>query len=173
MLPKIEEIKRRRKALELTQAELSSLSGISQSLLVKIEAGRVSPTYEKAEKIFDALESIELKNEKTAADVMNRNVTIAKESDEIRKAAALMKQKGISQLPVTDSRDRIIGSISERSILENFGKKIVSDALDDPLPAIGSKTPLTTVIDLLKHNSAVLVMEKHKIAGIITKSDVI
>ena len=63
MLPKIEDIKRRRKILELTQTELAKMAGISQSLLVKIEAGRVSPTYDKAERIFLALESIETKNE--------------------------------------------------------------------------------------------------------------
>jgi predicted transcriptional regulator len=173
MLPKIEDIKRRRKILGLTQTKLAEMAGISQSLLVKIEAGRVSPTYDKAERIFLALESIETKNEKKATDVMNKNVLFAKENQEIKKVAALMKQKGISQLPVIDSHDIIIGSISERSILENQGKKLVSDALDDNLPTVSGKTPLTTVIDLLKHNSAILVFDKHKIVGIITKGDVI
>ena len=173
MLPKIEDIKRRRKILELTQTELAKMAGISQSLLVKIEAGRVSPTYDKAERIFLALESIETKNEKKASDVMNKKVVTAKENDKIDKIALLMKQKGISQLPVIDAHDRVIGSITESSILDNPSAKTVCDALDESLSTINKNTPLKSVRELLKHNSAVLVMEKQKIAGIITKSDVL
>ena len=58
---KVEEIKVIRKNLDLTQEELSRLSGISQSLIARIEAGTVDPSFSKAERIFSALEKAKSK----------------------------------------------------------------------------------------------------------------
>lgn len=177
MLPKLEEIKAKRKNLGLTQNNLAKLAGVSQSLLVKIEAGTVIPTYEKARNIFSALESVEIKNQKIASDLMKKEVLFAKGHQPLEKIASLMKQNGISQLPVIDDYGIIIGSISEHSIIDHIssGKtaSFVSEVLDDALPTVSPKTPLLPIIALLKHQGAVLVIDKRKIVGIITKSDII
>ena len=55
----LEEIKKIRKKLELTQTELADRAGVSQSLIAKIEAGRIDPTYSKTKKIFAALSDLE------------------------------------------------------------------------------------------------------------------
>ena len=44
----LNEISRLRKQLGLTQAELAKLSGVSQSLIAKLEAGKIEPSYSKA-----------------------------------------------------------------------------------------------------------------------------
>lgn len=48
-------VKSRRIKLGLTQTSLSELSGVSQSAISKIEAGRFSPKLSDAERICEAL----------------------------------------------------------------------------------------------------------------------
>jgi len=63
MLPKIEEIERRRKSLGLGQKQLAKMVDVSQSMIAKIETGRINPSYIKTKAIFDLLESLERKRE--------------------------------------------------------------------------------------------------------------
>ncbi|MEM0360769.1 MAG: helix-turn-helix domain-containing protein, partial [Candidatus Diapherotrites archaeon] len=60
-----------RKKLGLTQCHLSRISGVSQSMIAKIEAGRVSPGYEKARRLLEALTEEGKKKEARAADIMS------------------------------------------------------------------------------------------------------
>ena len=46
MIPDIKEIKHNRMLLGLTQKDLASKTGISQSIIAKIESNKVSPSYE-------------------------------------------------------------------------------------------------------------------------------
>jgi riboflavin synthase len=62
-LPDISQIASFRRRLGVTQKRIAIESGVSQSLISKIEAGRVVPTYENAKLIIDALERIEIESE--------------------------------------------------------------------------------------------------------------
>ena len=62
-LPDISQIASFRRRLGVTQKRIAIESGVSQSLISKIEAGRVVPTYDNAKLIIDALERIELESE--------------------------------------------------------------------------------------------------------------
>jgi transcriptional regulator with XRE-family HTH domain len=55
-------IKRRRKALRITQPHLAELAGISVNSLYKIERGAANPTLELVEKIAEVL-GLEIKLE--------------------------------------------------------------------------------------------------------------
>jgi len=59
MLPQLQEIPRRRRNLNLTQKDLAVMAGVSQSMIAKIEALKVNPSYEKTKRIFDVLEELE------------------------------------------------------------------------------------------------------------------
>ncbi len=54
--PESTEIKRLRKSIDLTQAELASLSGVSQSTIAKIERGGISGSYDSLVRIFTVLQ---------------------------------------------------------------------------------------------------------------------
>ena len=56
---KLSEIKRLRKKLEINQKELAVRAGVSQSLIAKIEAGKIEPTYSKACGILETLKDLE------------------------------------------------------------------------------------------------------------------
>ena len=51
----LNDIARLRKQLGLTQPELAQLSGVSQSLIAKLEAGKIEPSYTKVKSIIDTL----------------------------------------------------------------------------------------------------------------------
>ena len=70
----LEEIKKIRKKLEITQTDLANRAGVSQSLIAKIESGRIDPTYTKTKKIFAALSELEKKDEITAEQLMTKKI---------------------------------------------------------------------------------------------------
>ncbi|MEM2079059.1 MAG: helix-turn-helix domain-containing protein, partial [Nitrososphaerota archaeon] len=54
----LESLAKLRRRLGLTQRELAKISGVSQSLISKIECGRISPSYEAVRRILQALEMV-------------------------------------------------------------------------------------------------------------------
>lgn len=60
MMPELTELAAIRRRLQITQSELASRAGVSQSLISKVESGEVVPAYDRAKKVFDALEELEL-----------------------------------------------------------------------------------------------------------------
>ena len=55
MFFEIEEIRRRRKKLGITQKKLAELVGVSQPLIARIESGDVDPKFSLIKRIFDVL----------------------------------------------------------------------------------------------------------------------
>lgn len=180
MLPKLEEIRRIRLRLGLTQRKLASLVGVSTSLINQIESGRSKPSYETARKIFDVLNGLEAKNSPKAGDICSRSVISASGKDTASYAAELMRKYGFSQLPVFDG-DKLIGLITEEGIMrrmmsgdpDRVGKALVSQLADAPPPIVDVSTPAKALIPLVKYCKAVMVAEKGKIVGIITAADLL
>jgi predicted transcriptional regulator len=180
VLPSLESLKEQRKKLNLTQEKLAKLSNVSQSLIAKIESGKIVPSYENAKKIFEALERVAVKENVIAKEVMSKKLISVEYDDTLSKAISLMEKNAISQLPVFKNGSSI-GSLSESIIvsnLEKIGKKDakrvkVFEIMGQPLPIIQASTPLKAVSVLLQFNPAVLVQEKEKIIGIITRSDIL
>jgi predicted transcriptional regulator len=171
---KLSEIKAMRRNLGLTQSELAKLSGVSQSLIARIESGRVDPTYSKVGNIFDALEKIEMPNELTASNLMKRHVISVSSNESVIKAAGIMKKYNISQLPVID-KSSVVGLINERDIFHSVSEKprTVKDIMEDAPPIISTNTPLDVVTHLLDYNYAVLVSDNGKIKGIVTRANLL
>jgi len=70
MIPSLSEIRKRRKALGLTQSGLARRAGVSQSLIAKVESGRLDPAYGKARKIFETLDAEAGGKGRKASDIM-------------------------------------------------------------------------------------------------------
>ncbi len=179
MLPDLREIKAKRLNAGLTQSQLASQSGVSQSLIAKIEAGSIEPSYGRAKKLFDCLKKLHAKQEKTAKEIMTGPVAFVEADDSLKKAIKALQRHGFSQIPVL-SKGRPVGSISEKSILAKINSEKVDvekaradEAMEEALPSIQPNMPETAVRQLLAFSSAVLVVNKGRIAGIITKSDLL
>ncbi|MGC8538043.1 MAG: CBS domain-containing protein [Candidatus Micrarchaeia archaeon] len=172
MLPDLSGLKARRKALGISQQQLASDVGISQSLLAKVEKGSVVPNYNIAKKLLERLEVLEHSNEKTAGSVMHRKVVALKAADTIRRMTSIAKREGISQFPVYDGKS-IIGSITTKDVMGIEGRISVGSVAKAPFPTISEDVPVSTVKELLKSSSAVLVVRGSKVVGIITPEDMI
>ncbi len=181
MMQPLSSIKERRKKLGWTQKELAERSGVSQSTITKIERSEMEPSYSIAVKIFNALDEGEREKHKgkKARDLMNPNVITLAPKDRVKRARELMKEYGISQIPVVDGNN-IVGMITETSILEGNEKHgaaisdfLIEDVMDPPPLAVRKGTHISAVIELLKQEQALLVIENNEILGIITRADVI
>ncbi len=183
-LPTPEDIKKLRKKVGLTQTELAKLAGVSQSLIARIEKGTVDPRLSTLRRIIEAIKLVEMraKKAKSAKDVMYSPVITIKSGEKVKKAIELMEKYAISQLPVVNDNGVPVGSITESTVLkkllsgepEKILKLKVEEIMEESFPTI---TPSTNIKDIqqliLKKYPAVLVMEKGKIVGIITKIDLI
>ena len=116
MISDIREIKASRKALELTQSALAKRAGVSQSLIAKVEAGTLDPTFSNAMKIFTALNTLSVKKELHAEQIMSGTIISASPKEPIQDAIAAMKKHGISQMPVIQDH-KAVGMISEAGVL--------------------------------------------------------
>ena len=179
--PDLKNIRIRRQNLDITQQKLAELCGVSQSLITKIEAGKVDSTYTNTKKILDVIERLEKEEEKTAKDILNRNIIFADKKDKVKDIISIMQKKNISQLPVRDG-DNIIGQITENTILkmimsgnsiENIADTKIEKIMSDALPRVSEDTPFSILSILLQHNQGILITKKGKVIGIITKIDLL
>lgn len=181
--PPVSDIRRKRKELDITQAQLASASGISQSAIAKIEKGTISASYSTIVKLFETLEDIKVKDSSTTRviDVATKDIIIVQSTDTVHTASELMKKSGISQLPVFKG-DAPVGSISERMLMERVMKGItmnelsnknVSQVMEESYPVVAESTPVSTVASLMANSNAVLVSKKGKIVGMVTAADLL
>ncbi len=181
--PPTSDIKRIRKSLDVTQMELASVSGVSQSTIAKIESGTTSASYETVVKLFESLEGMKQTEGRmlTAADVASDKVVTVQSSDRVHMASDLMRSTGYSQLPVLKG-EVPVGSISERGIfdllrqgttMEQLGQMVICKIMDESYPVVLDSTPMASVTSLMSNSDAVLVSRKGKIVGMITNADIL
>src|SRR3989344_4848439 len=109
----ITQLKRIRKQLELTQQQFAQLAGISQSMVAKIESGRLDPTYSYVKKIEETIALLTKHEEKEAKDVICEKIYFVRKDAGIKEIINLMTKHEISQVLVKDGVD-FIGLITER-----------------------------------------------------------
>jgi predicted transcriptional regulator len=175
------QLKKIRTQLGFTQGALAKAAGVSQSIIAKIEAGGVDPTYNTLSAISRALSANTVTHGKRAADVMSSPVVGVQEGVKIRECADLMKKKGFSQMPVF-SGQRIIGTITDSHIMTLLSaaqdpRKLLDDKVGDHIQPIfavvGRDTPVQALFSLFRYLPAVLVESGEKVEGIITKIDLL
>lgn len=175
----LKRIRELRTRLGLTQHQLAKLAGVSQSLIAKIESGKINPSFEAVKKIYVALENVRVNKERgvKAKDISTKKILYVRTNDGIQKAIDIMRKYDVSQLPVFEG-DKPVGSISESTIVKNLsrvipGKTIVSDIMEESFPIIPEDASLSLVKEILSEYQAVLTQKNGKITGIITKADIL
>jgi predicted transcriptional regulator len=182
LLPSIDEIKKRRIRLGLSQRKFASYLGVSQSTVTKIENRKLSPSYELVKKAFDILDSFGSPQIGLAGDIAAKKVISIQDNDLISKAVQILEQHGFKQLPVKNKENQWVGSVSERSISNRLLKvtnpklllsREVSEVMDEAFPLVAEDTPITVTIPLLQHFEAILVTRKGQVTGIVTNADLV
>lgn len=178
-LPQLDEIKKLRMKFNLNQSELALRAGVSQSLIAKIESKKIEPTFARAKQIFEALEQLRDKEELKAKDLLNTKVVFVQSTEALKEIIKVMKQKGISQMPVKE-KEKVVGIVTESTILNKImdaPEKInlikANDVMEEVPPIVSLNTGMKTLLVLLRDNAIVLVAEKGEIKGIISKADLL
>lgn len=178
MLAEINEIKILRKRHSLTQSQLAKLAGVSQSLIAKLEAGMIDPSYGNFRKLHDVLTGLGEKEELKAGDVASKSIISVSKNSSLSEAVRKMKHYSISQLPVME-RGSVVGLIAETNVIESMheGKDVkklrIADIMGEAPPLVPLKTPLKIVTELLRVSPLVVVADKGKVKGVVTKADVL
>jgi len=182
LLPSIEEIKKRRTRLGLSQRKFASYLGVSQSTVTKIENRKLNPSYELVKKAFGILDNFGSPQIGLAGDISSKKVVSIQDDDLISKAVQILQQHGFKQLPVRNKENHWVGSVSERSISNRLLKvtnpklllsREVSEVMDEAFPTVAEDTPITITIPLLQHFQAILVTRKGQVTGIVTNADLV
>jgi len=157
----------------LTQRQLAKLVGVSQAHIARIENEKVDPRLSTVNKILEVLTSGE---KRKCKEIMTKNVIFANPKDKVLKISKIMMENAISQLPVTKN-GIILGTITEESIIRNLSstvaEKRVEEVMEPPLPMVPENASISVVKSLLEENPAVLVVERGKVKGVITRSDLL
>jgi predicted transcriptional regulator len=140
------------------------------------EKSRLDPTLSTFLRIKRALDDVE-RRKITAKGIYHSPVLSVSQSDTLEKAVKIMEKHGISQLPVIDDGFQI-GSVSEGAIVRAISTRdikkdvMVKEIMEEPFPMIPPTTDIGILSHLLESHAAVIVQEKGKLVGIITKHDV-
>jgi cystathionine beta-synthase len=126
----------------------------------------------------------------TVVDVLTRKrselpaIVHVHPDETVRDAISVMREFGVSQLPVVKAEPplavaEIIGSVRERELMEQaFSDPSLLDrpldaAMGPPLPTVGAGEPVGAAVELLQSSSAVVVVDSGHPVGILTRSDVL
>lgn len=166
-------LKKMREEAGITQESLAELVGISQAHVAKIENEKVNPTLSTVNKIISVLKSNQtLKCNK----FVTKKIIHVNPKDSVNYSAKLMKENNISQIPVI-GKGICVGSMSDKIIVRNLDKITnstrVKDFMSEPFPTINCGENIEVVKTLLEYHQAVLIVDKGKIIGILTKSDLL
>lgn len=181
MYGSLDNIKTIRKRIGITQSELAKKANVSQSLIAKIEAGRLDPTYSKANGIFEVLNSLSKRQTPTAKDIMQTKIISVHIDEPVNEIIHKMRKYNISQLPVINKY--VIGLVSEASVLEKLkdgfkdGRDVcdlkAKDVMAEAAPMISEDTDVEIVSNILKQHSIIIVSKHGELSGVITKADVL
>src|SRR3989338_2569359 len=115
-----------------------------------------------------------------AKDVMNTEIFVLHETDDILQASNFMKKERIRNLPVVDGRNKLIGLVTLREIVDALanGKKniTIGDIMIREVKAIGPDTPLKGAIEVMiinKFGSMPVVDSNRKLLGMISELDLL
>jgi len=166
-------IKELREERGISQQKLAEAIGVSQAHIAKIENEKVNPTLSIVNSIMSILkENHQIKCKK----IMKKNIVSVTPDTKILDAIKLMKNFEISQIPVIE-KGMCLGSITEKTIVNNMDKNLrrmlVKHIMEKSFPIISSNESVEVAKMLLEYSQAVLLSEKQKIVGVITKSDIL
>lgn len=184
MLPEAKYIKKQRKALGLSQADLAIKTNISRTSLVKLENGDADLRYSKVKEIFDTLEKLDSNRNLTSffqntslKEIHSREIKFVSVDERLRDVSTKMIETTFSQFPVKDG-NKIVGSVTEIEInaaISEHGENAVdlkiSEIMAEPFPIIGANAPVSSVVELLRNVQAILTTENGAVVGIVTNTD--
>lgn len=122
--------------------------------------------------------------------VMSPSPVVVHPYEPLLEAVALMRQRGIRHVPVTDADGRLVGMVSDRDVRAAIGdpaeafrserteieEMLVSTVMTSPAESVGEDAPLSAVAARLTHESigALPVVDRtNRITGVVSYVDIV
>lgn len=107
-----------------------------------------------------------------------RDLVTVNGTSRVTEVIGLLKMHGVSQLPVVDGDDKLLGIITETHLLERAlqGSRAdvpVADLVEADYCTVTDDTEITVLTDLFRRAKVAIVVRDHKPVGIITRIDLI
>jgi predicted transcriptional regulator len=192
-LPELSRIREIRKKLNLSQRELASKAGVSQSLIAKIESGSIDPSFIKVKQIFGAfeeeinrqkVEGKELAEQLTVFDLATKGVISVSPNQTVGEVVDRMMKGRFTQLPIMEG-DRVVGAITDDRIrgytidetrsgsktYDEVMETTIVEIMEPPFSILKDDTSIELASLHLQREEAVLVSSKGAIVGILTSAD--
>ena len=142
------------------------------------------PSLGEARRCIDAVSSLCSRFATRVSEVMVKPVICARLNDPVGQFVARMRREGISQFPVVDEADRVVGTLDETAVFDHWENE---DGILDPatpvreimskvkLPEIAANATLDDLRRRLKERdcAALLILHAGKPTGIVTKLDLL
>jgi predicted transcriptional regulator len=172
-LPTPQDLRQRRKSLDLTQSSLAESAGVSQPLIARIEGGDVDPRLSTLRRIVEALEEAE-GSVRRAESLMQTDVVTISPDSSVREAISLMIDAGYSQLPVVrDGRPQgLISNSDIRHSDEDAADLPVAEVMQESITTVEPGATVDEIDAYLDHHDAVMVVERGELLGIVTEADI-
>ena len=106
----------------------------------------------------------------------------ARTTDLLLDVVTLMKDHNISQLPVINAGDRLVGLVSEIDLLNHMlladhvhqANETIEGMINTDVPVVGPNARLETLMSLIKDRAAVVIVNNNdQVKGILTKIDIL
>ncbi len=146
------------------------------------------------EDIVQALKGFSQLDQISVADVMSPSPLTIKETDDVEKARAIMRDLDVRTLPVVDSEERLTGVLGVKDIMAYYGKErgqrrsakgvpgdtvdlsiTVGSLMNSPAISTSVESDMAEVVKLMadNHISSVVVVDKEAPTGIVTHMDML
>ncbi|NCG00277.1 MAG: CBS domain-containing protein [Euryarchaeota archaeon] len=165
-----------RKSLGLTQAALAERSGLTQSVIAKVETESVDPRASTLRKMVGALNREEHPNQAhTVGDIMVSEVTTLLRIDTVQSAIDKMVLGGISHLPVLGDAGSVVGLVSEASLLKgNVGRDVcVDEVMRTDYSMVDVDISVEEARRLLGEKEVLLVNQRGILVGLVGRIDMV
>jgi predicted transcriptional regulator len=168
----LSEIRMLRKRAGLSQQELASRVGVTQSHIAKVEAGRIDPSYGLVRRIVLCLEE---EKKDPCSRYMSSPVLGVHDDEVVDGVVREMEERGYSQLVVLRGR-KVVGLVTEEDVLRQ--KKPLSEmrareVMGHPPATVPKAASREAIVGLVTNLGCVVVLDGEEPVGIITRSDLI
>jgi len=113
-------------------------------------------------------------------DVMKKGIVVARIGDNLQKISKVLTEKKMSNIPVVDKKESLLGIVSEQDIIramesEDFMKKTAGDIMTKDVLSVKESDCLEYVSKVFveKPYRRLPVTRDKKVVGVITREDII
>lgn len=122
----------------------------------------------------------------TVEDLMSRRhergeMVYVRPTDTVFTAYKRMRVADVSQVPVIEGKDKIVGIVFENTLLnalvsgkgEGFGRSLISDIMEKGFIGVTPQTSLDEATRMLQNHQTLIITENGAFSGLITRVDVL